>query len=341
MKINIIGGGWYGCHLALSLIKKGYDVQIYEKNKELFSESSLNNQNRLHLGFHYPRSYKTRIQSKRGFRLFMKNYPELTKTIDLSLYAISSNNSLLDFETYKMILDSTQLSYEDVTNSLPLFVKNVDGVIDCDELTILSRKAKKFFQEKLNKYSIFNSVITVEDCLDMANDDNFVIDCTWNKIFENNNFFYEPTMILKYKNLKKINFGLTIMDGKLCSLFPFDEFSTTLSDVELTPLGMFKSAKEAYERIKKFDNDEISKRISNMETKMKKFLPGFDDYFCEPETYFSIKTKPINSLNDNRYTYLIKEKPNIFSVFAGKIDTIFDIEYSILSILENNTFMVS
>ena len=341
MKIRIIGGGWYGCHIALSLINKGYDVQIYEKNKDLFSESSLYNQNRLHLGFHYPRSYKTRIQSKRGFRLFMKNYPELIKTIDLSLYAISSNNSLLDFETYKMILDSTQLSYEDVTSSLPIFVKNVDGVIDCDEQTILSSKAKVFFQKKLNNYSIFNTSITAQDCINMANRDTFVIDCTWNKLFQKNNLFYEPTIIFKYKNLKKINFGLTMMDGKLCSLFPFDENSTTLSDVDLTPLGKYNSVKEAYSKIKKIGTKDISEKISKMEKKIKEFLPGFHDYFCEPKPYFSIKTKPINSFNDNRYTYLTKEKNNLFSVFAGKIDTIFDIEYSILSILENNSYTFS
>ena len=73
-----------------------------------------------------------------------------------------------------------------------------------------------------------------------------------------------------------------------------------------------------------------------MEKKMKQFLPGFNEYFCEAEPFFSIKTKPKNSANDNRYTYLINEKPNIYSVFAGKIDTIFDIENNILSILENN-----
>jgi len=33
--IAIIGGGWYGCHLAYSLLSKGVDVHLYEKNKKL------------------------------------------------------------------------------------------------------------------------------------------------------------------------------------------------------------------------------------------------------------------------------------------------------------------
>ena len=43
----IIGGGWYGCHLALSLKEKGFKIKLFEKNKEIFSEASLYNQNRL------------------------------------------------------------------------------------------------------------------------------------------------------------------------------------------------------------------------------------------------------------------------------------------------------
>ena len=55
MKIAIIGGGWVGCHLALNL-KNDHDVVIFDKNDELFSETSYKNQNRLHYGFHYSRN---------------------------------------------------------------------------------------------------------------------------------------------------------------------------------------------------------------------------------------------------------------------------------------------
>ena len=34
----------------------------------------MNNQNRLHLGFHYPRDIETGIQSIRGFDLFKNKY---------------------------------------------------------------------------------------------------------------------------------------------------------------------------------------------------------------------------------------------------------------------------
>ena len=64
-KIAIIGAGWFGCYIGYELIKSGYDIKIFEKEKNIFLGASGFNQNRLHLGFHYPRSYKTISESKK------------------------------------------------------------------------------------------------------------------------------------------------------------------------------------------------------------------------------------------------------------------------------------
>ena len=333
-KVCVIGGGWYGCHIALSLFNRGYDVEIFEKNNQLFSESSFNNQNRLHLGFHYPRSYKTRMQSKRGFRLFKTNYSNLIEPIDLSLYAISSNKSLLDFETYKMIMNSTGLNYEDLTGCVPLVLSNIEGVIDSDEVAINALKAKEFFESSLLSIANFNRKVTVEECLSMSNEGIFVIDYTWNKIFKNSEFYYEPTIMFKFNNKQKINFGLTIMDGPLCSIFPFNKKMSTLSDVEHTPLGKFLNPEDAYYRVNHMKNEEVLEKLKLMIKKISSYLPSFSDYFSDPEPFFSIKTKPLNSSNDDRFTFISNESKNIYSVFSGKIDTIFDIEFRILSFLQ-------
>ena len=79
MKICIIGAGWFGCHIAHELIKEGHDIKVFEKEKKIFLNASGNNQNRLHQGFHYPRSEKTIKISKEGFIQFKKEYGFLTK----------------------------------------------------------------------------------------------------------------------------------------------------------------------------------------------------------------------------------------------------------------------
>ena len=47
-KIAIIGAGWFGCYIAYDLIRSGYDVNVFEKEKEIFLGASGFNQNRLH-----------------------------------------------------------------------------------------------------------------------------------------------------------------------------------------------------------------------------------------------------------------------------------------------------
>ena len=95
MKIAIIGGGWVGCHLAHKLRDK-HEVVIYEKNTELFKETSFNNQNRLHSGFHYARNHKTRLMSKNTFTQFMDDYGFMTEEVKKNLYCVPYSKSIID-----------------------------------------------------------------------------------------------------------------------------------------------------------------------------------------------------------------------------------------------------
>ena len=81
MNICVIGAGWFGCHIASKLIDDGHDVRIFEKESSIFSNASGNNQNRLHQGFHYPRSFLTRKMSYEGYKKFIKQYPSLTRPL--------------------------------------------------------------------------------------------------------------------------------------------------------------------------------------------------------------------------------------------------------------------
>jgi glycerol-3-phosphate dehydrogenase len=60
VKIRVLGGGWYGCHIALALIGDGHEVEIHETRERIFEGASGSIPARLHLGFHYPRSRMTR-----------------------------------------------------------------------------------------------------------------------------------------------------------------------------------------------------------------------------------------------------------------------------------------
>ena len=81
IRIAVIGAGWFGCHIGYNLIKKKFKVEIFEKENDIFQNASGNNTNRLHLGFHYPRSFQTRKMSIDGYKKFMKQYPQLSRPL--------------------------------------------------------------------------------------------------------------------------------------------------------------------------------------------------------------------------------------------------------------------
>ena len=87
-------------YIGLHLKKCGYDVVIYEKLNKILNASTFNNQNRLHLGYHYPRDLNTAKQCIRGFQSFINEYPEAVLKQFPNYYFIASKLSHLNFESY-------------------------------------------------------------------------------------------------------------------------------------------------------------------------------------------------------------------------------------------------
>ena len=87
--IIVIGCGIFGAEIALKASSKGLSVKVFEANEDILLGASMNNQNRLHLGFHYPRDIETGIQSIRGFDLFKKKYEKCIQSNFLNTYAFN------------------------------------------------------------------------------------------------------------------------------------------------------------------------------------------------------------------------------------------------------------
>ena len=75
-QIAILGCGIFGAMIALRLSENGFGVTVFEKELECLRGASFNNQNRLHLGFHYPRDVQTAKQCVRGFSRFCEEFSE-------------------------------------------------------------------------------------------------------------------------------------------------------------------------------------------------------------------------------------------------------------------------
>lgn len=305
MKIAIIGGGWVGCHLANKL-RLNNQVVLYEK-KEIFSESSFFNQNRLHLGYHYSRSSSTRNLCKDTFDRFYKDYFFLVENVVRNIYSIPLYDSLIDFNTYLKIFDEFDTHQVIQTKSLT----NIEGSILVQEKYINPQKSKKYFEEKLDGLILYQN-ITEKDISFLKKDFDLVINATNNNLLPIlKNTFSEDCIVLLYKKIKEVEFdALTFVDGKLMSIYPYnmDKNLYSLTDVEYTPQA----------------NLPVEILRSKIESKLLKYYGNFLNDFEYHSHTKSIKYK-IKNLSDTRIP-LIHKSDNIVSCFTGKIQGIYYIE---------------
>lgn len=330
MRVAIVGAGWYGCHIASFMRNLDFSVSIFERNDEIFAEASGNNQNRLHLGFHYARDYDTRIQSRDGYNRFMERYGALTEPVENNLYAVPRGKSLIDFRTYKMIMASSGIEFEEKSlDSLPVDIRGVSGVINTRERLIKVCDAKNHFLASLGDALVTGHPVGREDvevrgdCVAVMGERfDYLIDATWSKLFPYSaELFYEPTLLLYYESCLP-TFALTMVDGPLASIYPTEKEGVyTLSSVSLTPLGRFDDARAAEVRIASINTGEIGEIRKCMEAEIAEFYPKFREHFKYAGPQLSIKTKPAG-LESNRACY-VERSGRIFKIMSGKIDTIF------------------
>jgi len=326
MNILIIGGGWVGCHLAMKLRDK-HNITIFDKNIELFCETSFKNQNRLHYGFHYPRNHRTRMLCKDTYQKFIDEYGFLVEDVKNNVYCVP-NKSLIDFDTFKTIFRDFEYDiYNDKFST--------DGCIKTKEKFINYRVAKEFFNKELKHLFKQIKVDTIEE---LKNNYDLILNCTNNNIPSDNGYFYELTISLIIEKIKDINFdSLTLMDGKFFSIYPYDNNLFTLTDVEYTPFRKFKNINDL-EVVKKEINDNVISDIKNkMFNKVNEYFP-IDEYFTYKDYFLSLKVKNISE-SDDRYPTIIKND-NVVNIYTGKIQGIFTIEEYIKNLINENTTLL-
>ncbi len=329
MKVLIIGAGWYGLHIGMVLKRLGIDFCINEKADSILSASSFKNQNRLHLGYHYPRSSKTRELCNTGYYKFIEDYGSCVSELSHNYYSIA-DDSIIDFETYLKIVG--------IDNNQQLFLselRNVQATIDTNELFINHIKAKNFFMSELGNRVILNSEIHLT--LDLCHNYDWVINCTNNVINCGNTLLhYEKTLSLVYRKIKETNSinGYTIMDGPFCSLYPFDMEKKlyTLTDVIHTPLIKSKDYSVIKEHL--LTPLQLESKKMAMESKMEYYLSNFKENYKYEYYFESLKVKKEKDNTDNRELHT-SISGNVINICCDKITGIFHAEDFINTLMQN------
>lgn len=334
MKIAIIGGGWVGCHLSNKL-RHDHNITLFEKNETLFTETSFFNQNRLHLGYHYARNSKTRELCKNTFDMFIKDYGFITQEIPNNIYCVPNKNSLIDYQTYLKIFDG--YIYKPYNHTF----NNVDGCISTDERYINFKKINNYFNNELKNLHIKKKVLS-SDLKKYSKEFDLVINSTNNQIKDkkNSECFYELTITLLYDKINPTDFGaLTMVDGNLFSIYPYESNTYTVTDVEHTPIKKFKTINSLEKFKKKISTSFIESKIQHIENKIISYYPEFLLEFKYKSYFLSIKSKIIDA-SDSRSPIISKEN-NIINCFTGKIQGIYIIENYIKNEINNRKHRIS
>lgn len=89
----IIGAGLYGLYSAFFCAKREESVLVLEYDDNAFKRATFIDQARVHMGYHYPRSYSTAIKSAGYFDRFNKDFAFCILNKFDQVYATSSEFS--------------------------------------------------------------------------------------------------------------------------------------------------------------------------------------------------------------------------------------------------------
>ena len=100
MRVLVVGGGIFGTTIASELSEHGNDVTLIEKENTLMTAASRVNHNRVHFGYHYPRSPETARQCLDSIPSFLMHYGDSVVSDFPNYYTIANEGSFVTPEQF-------------------------------------------------------------------------------------------------------------------------------------------------------------------------------------------------------------------------------------------------
>ena len=365
----ILGAGLYGLYAANYLRKhcsKQEKILVLEHDSTPFRRATYINQARVHMGYHYPRSFSTAIKSAHYFNRFMEDYAFCVLTKFDQIYATSADFSWTNAEQFRKFCADAHIRCDDVNVSKYFNPGMCDGAYLTEEYTYDAQILKEYFFKELsssdNVEILYNAKIRnltrERNCfsIELYNGNTFQTDFLLNATYASTNQIiqrlgFEPfkikyelcEIILCETNEKLKNVGITVMDGPFFSIMPFGKTGYhSLTSVTFTPHVTSYDSVPTFDCQKKCRGFCSPEQLGNcndcsakpqsawpyMSNLAKKYLK--EEYeFSYSHSLFSMK--PIlkaSEIDDSRPT-VIKEfssNPTFISVLSGKINTVYDLD---------------
>ena len=362
----IIGAGLYGLYAALKSGQQNQSVLVLEYDDQAFKRATYINQARVHMGYHYPRSYSTAIKSAKYFEKFNQDFDFcIHKEFD-KIYATSSKFSWTNDNQFRKFCDAANIKCEDVNPNKYFKNSTCSGTFLTKEYTYDAEILRDYYLETLAQLSNvtiqYNSRIeSIEKTethyqLHLSSGETYSTAFLLNATYASTNQIinllgYEPFGI-KYElceiilcevneNLKDV--GITVMDGPFFSIMPFGKTKYhSLTSVTFTPHITSYDPLPTFECQSRSQGTCSPQQLGNCNTCVAKPKTAFpymsnlarkylaDDYqFTYAGSLFSMK--PIlqaSEIDDSRPTVIktFSTNPTFISVLSGKINTVYDLD---------------
>lgn len=350
-KIIIIGGGFYGAYLAVFLGKLGNDVLLIEKENEIMTKASSNNQARVHNGYHYPRCSTTGPRSSILFPRFVDEFKSSIEDDFDKYYAIAKFSSKINSDAFESYCKSINIPLSSADRHIKSYFNNelIENVYKAKEFTYNIDRLRKTMLDKLfqSRVSIkCNETVSSIKSMDgrlrvfTENDSLFydadeVYNCTYAKINSLLQSSHIPTIELEHEYTEMCMYkppsefskiGITIMDGPFFSTLPTHQIENAhiAHHVKYTPrLGWQAelSRENDIEKIKKTSNWEKIKED------MTRFIPAFESSTFIKSIWQQKTILPNMDENDSRPILFKKDYhyKGFHCVLGSKINNIYDL----------------
>lgn len=163
----IIGGGFFGAYIALQLKEKYNSILVLEQESDLLLHASLNNQARVHNGYHYPRSLSTAVSSSRHFKTFCNEFKTAIKNDFAKYYAIANIGSKTSSTQFYRLFKQFDIFIESVPNHIKAMFnkKLVSDVFLTREYAFDAAILREILKERLESKNIEIATNTQAVCV--------------------------------------------------------------------------------------------------------------------------------------------------------------------------------
>ncbi|MDA7430281.1 FAD-dependent oxidoreductase [Primorskyibacter aestuariivivens] len=348
----ILGGGFYGCCLALFLRSISRRVMIVEAGERLLDRSSRGNQARVHTGFHYPRSALTAVRSMILHKRFARDFPEAIFDDFQMLYAVARRRSMISAKRFfRMFRDMGAPIERASPQQSALFDGGmIEDVFACREVAFDHCVLRELITHRLASAGIDVRLETA--VADMVNGPEHVVvglssggevvaRHAFNVTYARLNTVLDaaglPRAPLKFEvaeialveppaQLRHV--GITVMDGPFFSCMPYPaDHLHSLTHVRYTPHESWTDEYRPGDPYDQLDRTPFQSRVRHMIMDSQRYVPSLSQLHYKTSLR-EVKTVLMKNEDDDGRPILFQRNPvdsRVISVLGSKIDNIYDL----------------